>query len=303
MLIQYETKRFQPKTLEMIEKANEIIDEYQDKGYNLTLRQLYYQFVARDWIENNNRSYKNLGKAVSNGRLAGLISWEAIVDRTRRFISNSHWSDPGSVLESARDSYAIDMWENQPNHVEVWIEKEALVDVIAGPCGELDVMYFACKGNTSQSSSWRAAMRAGRKVRKGKEVTIIHLGDHDPSGVDMTRDIQARFDTFRVPVTVDRIALTMDQVEELDPPPSPAKTTDPRGTGYIEEYGDESWELDALPPDYIDALVRDKILGLRDEDLFEERLQTLTKHKEILDHAIDSANVMIEEEEDEDDEE
>lgn len=290
----------------MIEKANEIIEEYQAKGYNLTLRQLYYQFVARAWIENKDRNYKNLGKAVSNGRLAGLISWQAIVDRTRRFMANPHWPNPESILESCQESYAIDMWANQPNHVEVWIEKEALVGVISEPCSELDVMYFACKGNASQSASWRAAMRAREKIDEGKEIIILHLGDHDPSGVDMTRDIAQRFKTFRIPVTIDRIALTMDQVEELEPPPNPTKTTDPRSTGYIEEYGDESWELDALPPEYIDDLVREKILELRDEDLFEERLQFLAKEKEDLGSAIGCATTELEnirereEEEDED---
>jgi hypothetical protein len=267
-----------------------------ERGHNLSLRQLYYQFVSKGWIENLERSYQNLKTAINNGRLAGLISWKAIVDRDRIFRKNPQWADPESILESCRDSYAIDMWANQPHHVEVWVEKVALLEVIATPCSELDVMWFACKGFSSQSASWRAARRAQRKINDGKEVTIIHLGDHDPSGLDMTRDIGARFQTFGVPVDVDRIALTMDQVDELQPPANPAKTSDPRGTGYVDEYGDQSWELDALPIEYIDRIVREKILEFRDEDLFEEMLQVLAKDKEVLDHAIDSANSYIEDE-------
>jgi len=301
MLIRYESKEFRPDSRKRIEQANEIIEEYAAKGYVLTLRQLYYQFVARALIPNNNRSYKNLGTVISNGRLAGMIDWDAIVDRTRHFRSNSHWKNPKSVLESAKNSYAIDMWSNQPVHVEVWIEKEALVDVVARPCTELDVTYFACKGFVSQSAAWRAARRARQKRFEGKKIHILHLGDHDPSGLDMTRDIEDRFSTFREPVTMERLALNMDQIEELGPPPNAGKTSDARYAAYVEQYGEESWELDALDPDYINNLVETRILELRDDDLFAERTAILRNDIRILDRAIDTASDSIEDEEDEDD--
>ena len=92
----------------------------------MTLRQLYYQFVARDLIENSQRSYKRLGKVISNARMAGLIDWEAIVDRTRNLRTNPHWSSVSSVLNAAANSYRLNLWEAQQCAVEVWIEKEAL---------------------------------------------------------------------------------------------------------------------------------------------------------------------------------
>jgi len=301
MLIQYEKKRFNKDSIDKIEKANEIIGDYSQRGYILTLRQLYYQFVSKGFIPNNNRAYKALGNVISNGRLAGLISWNAIVDRTRRFNSNSHWANPSAVLQSAKDSYAIDMWENQPNHVEVWIEKEALVDVIARVCSNLDVMYFACRGFVSQSAAWRAARRVREKRYDGKHIHILHLGDHDPSGIDMTRDIEARFEVFGERISMNRLALNMDQIRELNPPPNPAKGTDARYGSYVEEFGDECWELDALDPDYINELVENEILNLRDPDLYDEMQAKLDRHNEILDKAITEADRMIYEGEDNDD--
>lgn len=77
---------------------------------------------------------------------------------------------------------------------------------------------------------------------------ILHLGDHDPSGIDMTRDISDRLELFGADVEVKRIALNWDQIDEFTPPPNPAKLSDSRAGAYIAEYGDESWELDALEP-------------------------------------------------------
>ena len=93
----YKNIRFRSDSLELIERVNAIVTEYEDQGYELTLRQVYYQLVARGFIPNNERSYKNLGNLINDGRLAGLIDWNSIVDRTRFIRRNSHWSTSSSV--------------------------------------------------------------------------------------------------------------------------------------------------------------------------------------------------------------
>ena len=113
---------------------------------------------------------------------------------------------------------------------------------------------------------WRAAQRLLEQERQGRKNHIIHLGDHDPSGIDMTRDIEDRLWTFGADVTVHRIALNMDQVLRYDPPPNPAKLTDARAGKYVEDHGYESWELDALEPAVIDQLIEDEILEHLDRD-------------------------------------
>ncbi len=276
----YESKTFRADTQALIDQANTIINEYQADGYELTLRQLYYQFVARDLIENSQRSYKRLGKVISNARMAGLIDWEAIVDRTRNLHTNSHWSGVNEILKSAADSFRRDLWEGQEYAVEVWIEKEALIGVIEGPCVELDIPYFACRGYVSQSEQWRAGERVMDRWHTDHQKTIIlHLGDHDPSGVDMTRDNQDRIDLFsdyESIVTVRRIALNWEQVQEYNPPPNPTKLTDTRAGDYIKRYGMNSWELDALEPRLIDRLIR----GVVDEYIDHEIMSAVKARQE-----------------------
>jgi len=216
--IQYISKRLHSSSERVVHQANKIIDEYQNEGLRLTLRQLYYQFVARDLIPNNQREYKRLGTIISDGRLLGLIDWNAIEDRTRNLLSNSHWDNPGQIIRAARDSFRLDHWEDQEYRVEVWIEKEALVGVIARICQNLDIPYFACKGYVSQSEMWGAAQRI---INYNATTTVLHLGDHDPSGLDMTRDIEERLELFNAHnVHVERIALNYDQIQEYNPPPN-----------------------------------------------------------------------------------
>ncbi len=290
MLEQFIEKKFQPASLLLIEQANEIITAYRLQGYLLTLRQLYYQFVARDLISNTMRSYKRLGSVINDARLAGLIDWETIEDRTRNLEKNWTFKSPKAAIQQMRKQYCIDMWENQEKRVEVWIEKEALVGVIEGVCKELDVPYFACRGYVSQSEQWRAGRRAHRNYYATEQETVIlHFGDHDPSGIDMTRDNNDRLRMFagHGAPTVERIALNMDQVEQYGPPPNPAKVTDSRFEGYLAEYGDECWELDALEPKVIDQLIRDNVDKHRDMDLWLEKEDQLSEESEILDDIIE----------------
>ena len=268
-VIAYIDKSFTRASLSVIEKANEICAAYAAQGFDLTLRQLYYQFVARGLLPNKDTEYKRLGQIVNDARLAGLLDWRYIVDRTRNLRALSHWETPGGVLDSAAWGYRTDRWASQPHRVEVWIEKDALVGVIAGVCERLDVPYFSCRGYTSQSELWGAAQRLIRHAKRGQDPIIIHLGDHDPSGIDMTRDIGDRLALFGAEVTVRRIALNMDQVRHYQPPPNPAKLTDARASGYIARHGDQSWELDALDPATLDALIELTIRDYRDQGLWE----------------------------------
>jgi hypothetical protein len=137
-------------------------------------------------------------------------------------------------------------------------------------CHELDVPYFSCRGYTSQSEMYSAGQRMVSYQTRGQRPVILHFGDHDPSGIDMSRDIRERLAMFGVDLQFHRMALNMNQVEEYGPPPNPAKVTDSRAVEYIALHGDESWELDALEPDVLAGLVRDQLDALRDPDRWDE---------------------------------
>jgi hypothetical protein len=309
--IEYKRARFGQSSLQIIDHANSILEEYTALRILVTLRQLFYQFVVRALIENKQREYKRLGAIINDARLAGMIDWNHLQDRTRNLSSLTHWSDPGGVIESAALSYHRDLWAGQKNHVEVWIEKDALVGVIEGVCEELDVPFFSCRGYTSQSEMWGASQRLLMHIRSGQKVHIIHLGDHDPSGLDMTRDIRDRLYGFvgyhlaedcatagkialwgnspqmsvgktEQLLEVHRIALNRDQVARFNPPPNPAKISDSRARAYIAEFGAESWELDALNPEVLVGLVRENILAHMNFKLWEEQRDRQEEERALL---------------------
>lgn len=297
--IQYREIRFQQKSLDLIELVNQVVDEYSAQGYELTLRQVYYQLVARGYIPNNERSYKNVGSLINDGRLAGLIDWHSVTDRTRNLRQAGHWKNPADVIASARYSYNLDKWKGQPNYVEVWVEKDALVDIVGQACSQLDTPYFSCRGYTSQSEMWSAAQRFIRQDDREKRI-IIHLGDHDPSGIDMTRDIQERLGLFGADVYVKRVALTMNQIHTYNPPPNPAKITDSRASKYIDQYGNESWELDALEPKVITDLIKKQVTMYRNDDIYRAVCDKESREKDelrMLEREYDRAIAYLESEE------
>jgi hypothetical protein len=311
MRIRYIDKKFQPATVEVIEQATAICEEYATSGFSLTLRQLYYQFVARDLLQNNQKSYDRLGSIISDARLAGQFDWDFIVDRTRNLADLSHWASPAALVKSAAKQYRTDIWAPQKKRVEVWIEKDAAIGVIERVCQDNDVPYFSCRGYTSSSEMWSAATRIGGYLRNGEQTTILHIGDHDPSGLDMTRDIQDRLrlfihqdwagefmgsgahtrggikrsmrDSMRIngsaiedhedPWSVKRIALTYGQIQQYSPPPNYAKQSDSRFEQYQADTGlDESWELDALDPFVMEQLILTEIDAVRVEEKYDEAL-------------------------------
>lgn len=274
MRIIYEEKKFSRSSMQIIDAANAIIEEYQNQGYMLTLRQLYYQFVSRDLVPNTMQSYKRIGSIVNDGRMAGEIDWDAIEDRTRNVRKPSTWDSPSSIMRAVVSQFAIDRWDMQAYRPEVWIEKDALVGVISEVCEEFQVPYFACRGYNSQSEQWAAGQRFETYMDRGQIPIVLHLGDHDPSGIDMTRDNESRLTLFAGDVVeVRRLALNWDQVQHYNPPPNPAKLTDSRADGYIKNFGRDSWELDALEPSVISDLVSSAVNDLLDPEQWDKALE------------------------------
>lgn len=260
---QFIDKAFRADTLAIIDQANTIIAGYQAQGFTLTLRQLYYQFVARALIPNKQSEYKRLGSIIDDGRKAGLIDWSAIEDRTRELEKPSTWDSPESIISAVANQYKENPWDDQNHWPEVWIEKDALTGVIEPVCTRMRVPYFSCRGYVSSSEIYAGGKRLQQIARTGKTPIVFHLGDHDPSGLQMTEDVHDRLSMFaRMGIAVDRLALNMNQVEQYNPPPNPAKETDARFANYEAEFGNESWELDALEPTVIDALIQDALDGI-----------------------------------------
>lgn len=289
----YIPTKFKPATLRLIDTINDIVEEYQEQGYVLTVRQLYYQLVARDIIPNTLQEYKRAASIINDAKHAGLIDWDMIEDRTRAFVRRSSWSSGGQILQGVANQFHMDLWDNQPNRVFVIIEKEALVGVLERTCREHDVPILAARGYPSGSVLREFAMTDMiPALAYGQSAVILHLGDHDPSGIDMTRDLRERLSMYTgADVQLQRLALNMDQIEEQNPPENPAKVTDSRFEGYAKEYGLASWELDALSPSYLSDLVEGHIENHIDPELLSERQEEIDDIKEKLQKVADEFEV------------
>lgn len=293
-VIAYKTHRFSPESQAILDSVLAVLTDYEQQGYSLSLRQTFYQMVTRNLIPNTEKSYNKLGDLIANAREAGLVDWDHIEDRGRSVQSLQHWDSPEEIISACAKSFRYDLWTTQPTRIEVFVEKDALSDVVGRACNPYDVPYFANKGYASASSLWNIAYYRYRNyMLEGQNVLIIHLGDHDPSGIDMTRDIEERLilyaakdeferEDFDGKLTVRRIALNMDQVREYNPPPNPAKAVDPRFADYQRKFGDESWELDALQPQTIVELIQGNILNDMDEAKYNARLAEQQKRRDEL---------------------
>jgi hypothetical protein len=195
----------------------------------------------------------------------------------RQFDIRQRWQSGADILKAAASSYHEDMWAGQKWRVFVVVEKDALSGILAPVCRKWDVPLLAARGYPSASVLHEFALDdiVPALVESEQSVIILHLGDHDPSGIDMTRDLEDRLALFSNyhasrEVELERLALNMEQVEELKPPPNFAKQTDKRYAAYVEVYGSECWELDALPPEYLVDLVEGNIKPFIDQGAWDE---------------------------------
>lgn len=276
--IKYRDIKLSKTNKQRLDEINSIIREYQQDGYVLTLRQLYYQLVSREVIPNKQSEYAKLSKLLKEGRMAGIVDWDAIEDRLRRPESPNQFDDTDDAMETIIDAYALPRMRGQKNYLEVWVEKDALSGVLSRVTSKYHVPILVNRGYSSVSAMHDAFIRLRHQVENHdrEELIIIYLGDFDPSGQDMIRDIRDRLDEFMkmdYSLTVIPAALTMEQIRKYKPPPNPAKMSDPRAGEYVSMHGTKSWEVDALPPKVLNKLLEDYILQHIDIDMYNKILK------------------------------
>jgi hypothetical protein len=266
MKIKFRERRFQLESVRLIVRSNAIVEEYDAMGIRITLRQLYYQLVARGIIANVMKEYDRLVSVITDARYAGLIDWNAIEDNLRKPRIPSTFANLDEIVAAAIASYRLDYWEGMPDYVELYTEKDALSSILAPIANDRRIAFQVNRGYASASSMFEAFSRFSAKADAGKNCFILYLGDHDPSGIDMIRDIEDRLNEFGVVVEIEHIALTERQIKKFNPPPNPAKMKDSRAAGYVARHGASCWEVDALPPDAMIRIVEAAIDAHLDED-------------------------------------
>lgn len=267
-------KKFDTKTL--LEIIIPTVEKYAAMGLTLTLRQLYYQLVTVNAVDNNRKSYEKIIQIVKHARNAGLIDWDHIHDPSRNLTGRNLASDedPVGFMSRSVNSFNIDWLPDQKVRPFVFVEKNALVQIVARAAMPFGVDVFAMKGYLSTSAAHDMAQHFKYYSEEmGQKVVIVAMSDHDPSGWNLSEEVVERWnDLYKAGVEVRRVALTMEQIEEYNPPPFPAKMKDSRYSGYVERHGtSDAWELDALNPQVLDALIKSELEPLVDPDLLQAR--------------------------------
>lgn len=300
--VYYEGYKPNKKTKPLLDTIVTVVESYKRQGLRLTLRQLYYQLVSKDLIPNCEAEYKRVGTIVSRARLGGILDWDAIEDRVRTPERPPEFDSLDDLVDAAFNSFRLPRLEGQERYVELWVEKDALAGVLAPIARRYHVTLMVNRGYSSTSAMRESGLRVREQCEKigTRKTIILYLGDLDPSGEDMVRDIDKRLFDFvnrgllvkysagrpykggevdiedanarasRMPeisIEVKKIALTPEQVDEHNPPPNPAKLTDSRAAKYVEEHGEHSWEVDALPPSVLRNIIEEELDELIDEEL------------------------------------
>lgn len=349
-------RKWSADKMTVCQHITQTVAAYARQGYRLTLRQLYYQLVAADHIPNDDVVYKKLSGILDDLRYSGNVDWDAIEDRGRVPYLPYWASGPADAMDDIIRQYRLDRCEDQDNLIEVWTEKDAISGILKRVTSEFHVRLVVNKGYSSSSAMHGAYRRFAAAINNGKRVKLLYFGDHDPSGLDMIRDIRERLLFFLAEgkelvwdredadgveqmswsdwwddegtdlndlveegylkadaynrmeraldlgedITEDDesardlaikmkylsenwfdvipIGLTREQIDEFNPPPNPAKITDPRAKDYVAEHGPISWEVDALRPDVMDQIVRLNIIEHLDTDKWDAKRATEAEH-------------------------
>ncbi len=279
---------------EYVRATSKVIAQY---SFALTVRQIFYRLFSAGFFENTTNSYKRLDKMLTKARERGDIDAESIVDRSREIIGGDygyHSIDDfvKSNIEELKDleQYTRRLWDDQPRYVEIWVEKDALATLVSNIADGFRVVTYPSRGYSSYTMVNDAIKRFYRYQER--PITVLHFADHDPSGVNMTEEIQSRFYRYGCYANVRRIALTYEQVKEFGLAPMPTKLQDSRWRKYSIKYGSECWELDALPPDELQRLVRESIKEYIDVAAWNKKMRLIEQEKKLLEKRFSSMEVI-----------
>ncbi|MGB9002849.1 MAG: hypothetical protein WCC52_03470 [Nitrosotalea sp.] len=270
---------------EYVRATNDIIEQY---DILLTVRQIFYRLVSNGFIQNTINSYKLFDRMITRGRERGDIDTRSIVDRARQVIGGDYGY--ASVQDFVRskiseledtEQYTRRVWDGQPQYVELWVEKDALATLFSSIADGYRVVTYPSRGYSSFTKVYEA-INNRFSLYGDRPITILHFSDHDPSGLNMTEDIQSRLYRYGSHARVKRIALTHTQVRQFRLEPMPTKISDSRWREYSLQYGSQCWELDALPPNELQNIIRDAIKAHVDVSRWNKTFREIEKEKRSL---------------------
>lgn len=288
------------KREEIIKAVNELFNSYSG---DWTIRQLYYRLVSPPYqlFANTRSKYNQYDRVMVEARENGLIDDDRIIDTTREISGGdgTDWSVKEyldwclSSLKSSAGDYPYPMWKKQHHFLVVALEKEALSRIVKEITREYRVALAINRGYASYTFVKKKVLPKFFGENKGKVNHILYLGDFDPSGLDMDKDLDKRLTRYSdEKIIFKRIGLLPEHIKSL--PSNPTKKADTRAKEYVKEYGDACWELDALEPNKLQELVKSAISGYVDRDAWERDLKIWERRKKLVRQQIKKIFTLIE---------
>jgi hypothetical protein len=233
----------------------------------ITLRGLFYRLVSSGHLNNTQKEYKRLGRTMTSAREGGDVPFAWIVDHVRSTLKPSSWSGLEDFGETVCRAYRKDLWSQMPHHIEIFVEKDAIAGTIQPVTHEYDVALQVCRGYASLSFVGEIAHVWGRVK---KPIHAYYLGDFDPSGFDIERDLREKLSHYSGRgFGWERLAIQPEDFTRHDLIALPVKASDNRAKGFQDKYGDQCAEVDALPPTELRQRVQDAIESHIDQDRWE----------------------------------
>lgn len=235
------------------------------KQQPMTVRQVFYRAVVKDWVEKTEKGYGYVQRDLVKMRWEGAIPFDWIID-TSRNIRGNQGSNYKSVQQFVDlqfkfmpNRYSRNMLADHDFSIQVWLEKEALAGVVGPITSRWDVPLYCARGYSSLSFLHEAARDLETKDRPAR---IFHFGDYDPSGQDAIATVQRDLPRL-APKTASNgfeftiVAVKPEQIVSLGLPTRPTKKSDTRSGNF----GNESVELDAIEPNELRRMVTTTLAG------------------------------------------
>jgi len=279
MKIRYTGHSFSKHNGVLIKQINSMFEAYAGQGYQITLRQLYYYLISKHKMGNTAAKYKALAKLVEDACLSGDIDWNWL-QASRRMSRGFFYKKPLDILQTCTQKFRVDPWAPQSSRVEVWVNKDNLLDTVKKMCAEYSVPVMSCQ-NLSIAEMHNCAKRIVNNRENYQGTNIIYLSDHDPDGYSthhkITKTMRLFCHTYATKFSFEKAAISPGTVNRYNLIPAPGVVQD---AFYKKEYGELTWELEALPPSALHKIILSAIEKYLDRDLFKQAQdKTLTGQK------------------------